>query len=143
MVATTADRVRSHTSPTAAERIRRRTELELAWYAQHPEEIPRRLRELDREWDIERALETGSASLTLLGLALGVTVDKRWFLLSLGVQGFFLQHALQGWCPPLPLLRSVGVRTLQEIEAERHALTILYERTLSRRATTTEAPALS
>lgn len=143
MVATTADRVRRHTSTSAAERIRRRTELELTWFAQHPDEIPRRLRELDREWDIERTLETGSSSLTLLGLALGVSVDKRWFLLSLGVQGFFLQHAIQGWCPPLPVLRRLGVRTLQEIEAERHALTILYERSLARRATSLQAPGSS
>lgn len=94
----------------------------------HPEEIPRRLRELDREWDIERTLETGSASLTLFGLLLGTTVNKRWFLLSLGAQGFFLQHAIQGWCPPLPVLRSFGVRTLQAIEAERHALLAIHGR---------------
>ena len=35
---------------------------------------------------------------------------------------FLLQHALQGWCPPLPLLRRLGVRTQAEIERERYAL---------------------
>jgi hypothetical protein len=33
-----------------------------------------------------------------------------------------MQHALQGWCPLLPLLRSVGFRTQYEIERERCAL---------------------
>ena len=88
----------------------------------HPEEIPGRIRQLDREWDVERALETGSASMTLLGLFLGTAVNRKWFLLSAAVQGFFLQHAFQGWCPPLPVFRRLGVRTTQEIEAERYSL---------------------
>jgi hypothetical protein len=122
MVATTAERVAIHTSAKAAHCIDRAAEMRVCYYEKHPEGIPERMRQLDREWDIERALETGSSSLTLLGLVLGSTVNKKWLLLSLGVQGFFLQHALQGWCPPLPLLRSLGVRTMEEIEAERHAL---------------------
>lgn len=119
MLSTTADRVSRHTNPEVAERIRRDTEMRVHYLASHREQIPQRLRELDREWDVERALETGSASLTLLGLVLGTTVNRKWLLLSLGVQGFFLQHALQGWCPPLPVFRGLGFRTAQEIEAER------------------------
>jgi len=122
MVTTTANRVLRNTTPAVTERIQERTACRLRHYESHPGEIPERLRELDREWDIERTLETGSSSLTLLGLILGTTVNKKWLLLSAGVQGFFLQHAIQGWCPPLPALRSLGVRTLQEIEDERHAL---------------------
>jgi hypothetical protein len=52
-------------------------------------------------------------------------VDKRWFLLPIAVQAFFLQHALQGWCPPIPVLRRLGVRTASEIDAERNALKAL------------------
>jgi hypothetical protein len=122
----TADRVTRHTAPQATARIWRRTEESLCYHRAHPREIPDRLRELDREWDIERALETGSASMTLLGLVLGATVNRKWLLLSLGVQGFFLQHAVQGWCPPLPVLRHLGVRTAQEIEAERHSLLAIW-----------------
>ena len=33
-----------------------------------------------------------------------------------------LQHALQGWCPPLPLFRRLGFRTQEEIARERYAL---------------------
>jgi hypothetical protein len=54
-----------------------------------------------------------------------VFADRRGLLLSAIVQGFFLQHAIQGWCPPLPLFRSFGVRSQREIEAERHALKAL------------------
>ena len=38
---------------------------------------------------------------------------------------FLLQHALQGWCPPLPLFRRLGVRTAREIARERYALQAL------------------
>jgi hypothetical protein len=38
------------------------------------------------------------------------------------VTGFLLQHALQGWCPPVPFFRRRGVRTEAEIDRERYAL---------------------
>ena len=126
MVATTVDRVRMSTSDEVNERIRRQTDANVARFAALGREaIDRRLRELDREWDIERVLETGSSALTLTGLLLGIAVNRKWLLLSLVVQGFFMQHALQGWCPPLPLFRRLGVRTQPEIERERHALKAL------------------
>jgi hypothetical protein len=115
MIATTADRVSAQTAPATNESIRRQTEANVAFYAQHPDQIDRRLAELDREWDIERALETGSSALTLTGLLLGITRNRKWLLLSLGVQGFFMQHAMHGWCPPLPLFRRLGIRTADEI----------------------------
>jgi len=40
----------------------------------------------------------------------------------MAVGGFLLQHGVQGWCPPLGILRRLGVRTPREIEAERYAL---------------------
>ena len=127
MLVATTDRVAIHTTPKVSEQIHQQTEMRVLYFARHPEEIPTRLRELDREWDVERALETGSSSLTLFGLVMGSVFSRKWLLLSLGVQGFFLQHALQGWCPPLPLLRSYGVRTQREIETERCALLALQE----------------
>jgi hypothetical protein len=105
--------------------IRRGTEARLAYFAANPGEIGGRLGELDREWDVERALETGSSALTLTGLVLGVVRGRRWLALSLAVQGFFMQHAMQGWCPPLPVLRRLGFRTQYEIEQERYALKAL------------------
>jgi hypothetical protein len=41
--------------------------------------------------------------------------------------GFMVQHALQGWCPPIALLRRLGVRTAREIEEERCELKRILE----------------
>jgi hypothetical protein len=84
--------------------------------------ITRRLQELDDEWDIERVLEANAASVALIGLTLGAVVDRRFFAVPGIVATFLLQHALQGWCPPVPLFRRLGVRTQSEIERERYAL---------------------
>src|SRR5208337_1752130 len=85
-----------------------------------------RIEALDREWDIERVQEANAASLGLLGVLLGLSRKRRWLLLlPLTVSGFLLQHAIQGWCPPVPLLRRFGVRTRFEIEQERYALKVL------------------
>jgi hypothetical protein len=89
------------------------------------DEISARIRELDLEWDVERVLEANAASFTVLGVVLGATVDRRWVALSGVVGGFLLQHALQGWCPPLPVFRRLGYRTVEEIDSERYALRFL------------------
>jgi hypothetical protein len=78
--------------------------------------------ELDREWDIERTLEANASTAVLVGVTLGALVDRRFFALPAIVAGFLLQHAIQGWCPPVPLLRRLGFRTASEIDYERYAL---------------------
>src|SRR5436190_13925613 len=103
MIAETATRVTGQTADEINDQIRHQIELHIAYFAEHPEQIHQRLRELDREWDIERVLETASSALTLVGLALGLTVRRRWLLVPALVQGFMMQHSLQGWCPPLPV----------------------------------------
>lgn len=123
MISKSADRVTKYTAARVNERIRERSERSIAESAQGgPEAIREKLYDLDREWDIERAIETQSSALSLLGLFLGKFVDKRWYLLTGVTQGFLLQHALQGWCPPVPPLRRLGFRTAREIEDERNAL---------------------
>lgn len=87
-----------------------------------------RIGELDREWDIERVLELNASSLALTGLVLGATVNKKWLAVPAIVLPFLLQHALQGWCPPLPLLRRLGLRTQGEIDREKYALKELLAR---------------
>jgi hypothetical protein len=67
------------------------------------ETLDRRLAELDYEWDIERTLEANAGSVILLGGLLGATVDRKWFLVSTAAAEFLLQHAIQGWCPPMGL----------------------------------------
>lgn len=84
--------------------------------------ITKRLHELDQEWEIERVLQTHFAIFSMIGLVLANTKSKRWFTLALGVPVFMLQHSLQGWCPPLSILRWLGFRTSKEINEERFAL---------------------
>jgi len=123
MIPSTVERVPRHTALEVNERIRRRTEQNVARVAaQGREAIERRLAELDREWDIERALEANAATVVLVGCGLGALVHRRFFALPAVAAGFLLQHALQGWCPPLPIFRRRGVRTPAEIAEERHAL---------------------
>jgi hypothetical protein len=120
------DRVRAQTSPEINERIDMDLERRLRFYATQDERsISERIEELDREWDIERLLEANAASISLVGVFLGATTSRKWFVLPLVVSGFLLQHAIQGWCPPLPIFRRLGVRTRLEIEQERYALKLL------------------
>ena len=126
MLPSTVSRVPAHTDASVNELIRQRTEDNIARYRNAgPAAIDRRLRELDAEWDIERTLEANAATASLIGLTLGATVDRRWYLFPAVVAGFLLQHALQGWCPPLPVFRRLGIRTSYEIDYERYALKAL------------------
>jgi hypothetical protein len=122
----TATRVPEATAEHVNAAIRRRTAANVARCAAGgPAAIDARLRALDREWDIERTLEANAATASLLGLALGATLDRRFFVLPAIVAGFLLQHALEGWCPPVPVFRRLGVRTQTEIDHERYALKAL------------------
>lgn len=122
----TAERVEVNTAEHVNERIEAETFEHFSKYrSAHPSRISQRLDELDSEWDVERCLETAAPTFSLIGLALGVTKDRRWLLVPAVVQAFFLQHAIQGWCPPLPVLRRLGFRTATEINRERNALKAL------------------
>jgi hypothetical protein len=125
MVSTTVNRVPDHTAEEINRRIQQETEARIRQFAANPAGIDRRLRELDEEWDIERLLETNASSLAFTGIVLGATIDKRWLALSALVTAFLFQHAVQGWCPPIPFLRRKGYRTSREIESERIALKYL------------------
>jgi hypothetical protein len=125
-IAATTNRVESNTAAHVNREIHRHTAENVACYAEMGRRaIDDRLAELDEEWDIERVLETMAPTITILGLGLGLLKNKKWFALPILVQSFFLQHAIQGWCPPIPLLRRLGVRTACEIDAERNALKAL------------------
>jgi hypothetical protein len=120
------DRVRANTAPEINRRIDLDLKRRIRFYAvQDPQTITERIEELDREWDIERILETNAAALTFAGSLLALAKGRKWFILPLIVSGFLLNHAIQGWCPPVGILRRRGVRTRLEIERERYALKIL------------------
>ena len=84
-----------------------------------------RLERLADEWDVERVLQMNAGLVSLTGWLLARRVDSRFLWLTAGVYAFFAQHAVQGWCPPLPVLRRLGVRTAAEIARERAALKAL------------------
>jgi hypothetical protein len=119
------DTVRANTNPQINQKIDSQIEERIRYYATQPRDvISSRIEELDQEKDIERYLETNAAAIALGGIVLGM-VRKKWLLLSATVLGFMLQHAIKGWCPPIPLLRKMGIRTRREIDREKYALKIL------------------
>jgi hypothetical protein len=119
----TAGRVERNTTPEINRLIRARTDAELKRMERaRPSELGEQLANLDREWDVERVLQTNASIIVLLGLALGTRVDRRFLLLPVAVYSFLAQHAVQGWCPPIPIFRRLRVRTVREIERERYAL---------------------
>lgn len=121
-----ADPVRANTTPETLRQIDTTIEEKILYYSTQPKEtISQRITQLEQEWDIERWLETNASSLALAGLILGLTKSRKYLLLSGTVLSFLLMHAIQGWCPPVPLLRKFGVRTRSEIDREKFALKVL------------------
>ncbi len=125
MPTSTTSRVRTNMPPRINAALEEDIRSRLADFATRLDDIEARLRHLDDEWDIERAIEANAATLALAGLALGVVHDRRWLALPMMVAGFLLQHAVQGWCPPVPVLRRMGFRTKEEIGRERMGLKAL------------------
>jgi hypothetical protein len=117
------DPVRGHSGQKATQRLDRERLERIRRFATAPAaEVTDHLWKLDNEWDIERRLEANAASIMLLSTALAATHSKRWLILSAVVPGFLLQHAIQGWCPPIEVFRRMGSRSRNEIDAERTAI---------------------
>lgn len=127
------DRVREHTAPVVNERIDRlsKASADAAIQAGH-DAIQARLAELDREWDVDRALIVNFAIAGGTSFAVGLSryassspflPKRKGFLYFFGAQlGFLLLHGVVGWCPPASVFRRLGFRTPREIEAERALL---------------------
>lgn len=118
----TAFRVQKNTPGRFNQIIEQQTIENLEAIGTNRDAIKARLKELDAEWDIERAIEANASTLILTSIALGSIANKKWFILSATVAGFLLQHSIQGWCPPVPILRRLGFRTQREIDNERAIL---------------------
>jgi hypothetical protein len=122
----TADRVRQNTAPEINNRIDQAMMKRVWEYAKKSrEEISARIAELEREWDVERVLETAAGALSLVGVLMGVTRGRRWLLLPAGVLASMLQHSLTRKSCAVQLIRTAGVRTRREIESEKYALRML------------------
>jgi hypothetical protein len=127
-----ADRVRAHTATAVQARLDRDLVdriRDLAQQADGSDEgramLTRRLEEVEQESDMERTLQANAATLALTGTVLAVVHSRRWLIVPGVVTSFLLQHALQGWCPPVALFRRLGIRTAREIAAERYAVKAL------------------
>ena len=119
------DRVRENTAPAINEKIDDSIHKELNHYYNDPFAIEQRLKQLEKEWDIERMIELNAAAIGLTGVLLSLAGNRKWLLLPLAVTGFLAQHAVQGWCPPVTLFRRLGIRTRKEIDKEKYALKAL------------------
>ncbi len=123
MLPKSTERVPKQTSSKVNEKIRQETIDNIARrVGSGREEIGRRIAELEKEWDTERALQVLPAGFVLGGIGLAALLNKKWLIFPAVVAGFLLEHGLQGWCPPLPLLRRLGFRTPHEIQQERYGL---------------------
>ncbi|HEU0005909.1 MAG TPA: hypothetical protein VFS12_07960, partial [Terriglobia bacterium] len=78
LVPPTTERVPRHTDQDLNEGIIRHTDNNVGRHAGDLVLIDMRLKELDREWDIEHALEANAAAVSLIGLSLGRLVNRRW-----------------------------------------------------------------
>ena len=77
MIPATTTRVQENTDEAINNHIRAQTERNIEYFSRKGgAAIDQRLEELDREWDVERLLETNAASLALLGVGLGALVDR-------------------------------------------------------------------
>ncbi|WP_018615017.1 hypothetical protein [Segetibacter koreensis] len=91
-------------------------------YYHDQEDITARLVALDDEWDIERVLQLESTAINIAGVILGLTVNKKWFALSLAASIVALNTIAKNGTTALPILRKLGFRTRVEIEKEKYAL---------------------
>jgi hypothetical protein len=116
------DQIRESTSQVFNETIDEKLARKLKLFSNRsPEEISREIDKLENEWDIERVLELSAAGFSILGLIAGRR-SSRWLFFSGMIASFLAQQSIQRWSPPLPLLRSFGLRTRKEIEKEKYAL---------------------
>ncbi len=105
--------------------VNKKTRKILDEYGDLSSKVNLRLRELDKEWDLEKTLEINASTAILTGMILGTVGDKKWYLLPTAVAGFLLQNSLMGWSVPKVVFRFLGFRSKREIEEERQSLIAL------------------
>src|SRR5204862_1017637 len=110
------DLIRKHSPDHVNQAIDRETQARLADVGDVPHAIRQRLWRLDREWHLDRAL------LAVFSVVGGITAHgafaavrrghklSGWRLLFWTQMGFLMHHAIRGWCPPVSVLRRLGVR---------------------------------
>ncbi|WP_031544183.1 YgaP family membrane protein [Salinicoccus luteus] len=119
----TTKRVQNHTPEHINKEIQEEIERRIEYYrGRNEKDIKKRIASLEKEWNTERVLEANASTLVIIGSIMGASVSRKWNLLPAIVGTFLLQHAIQGWCPPLSVIRRLGIRTPGEINQEKSAL---------------------
>lgn len=120
------NRVRRYTPREQLRQIDADMERRVRLYASQPAKmITERIAELRREWSIERYLQVNIALVGISTAALAATKNRNWGIATCTGLSFFLFHAIEGFDPPIPALRRIGVRTRAKIDREIYALKIL------------------
>jgi hypothetical protein len=119
------DRIRATGDPHINWKIDRKIEENIRKYTyQGSYEISQRIKELEKEWDINRVLQFNASGLALAGVGLSFK-NKKWLFLSGTVMLTLAYISLKGWGAPINIFRRLGYRTRQEIDCEIYAMKFL------------------
>lgn len=88
-------------------------------------QISARIRELEEEWDLTRALTAIASGMGFFGLIIGLLGGRSWRIFTWLSLPMLLLHSLGRWVPPAEALRRMGLRSAKEIESEKYALKAL------------------
>ncbi|MBA3391745.1 MAG: hypothetical protein H0T89_03825 [Deltaproteobacteria bacterium] len=119
------DRVRKHSPEAVNRRIDEQIAGQLAEIGLSAHAIRKRLDQIDREWNLDRALMAVSSVLGAFTAHRSMAAARDghslipWRLVFWTQAAFLLHHAVRGWSPPASILRRIGFRTDKEIAAER------------------------
>jgi len=126
IIAPNNKRVEMHTCKKINKRIIRKTEVNIKKYQYaNSNALTNRIKQLDNEWDTERVLEANAATIIFVCSLIGFLTSSYKFIITGIISFFLLVHAIQGWCPPLPLIRRLGIRTQEEIQVEKMTIKFL------------------
>jgi hypothetical protein len=118
------DQIRKHSFKSFNENIDEKTDsiIQLV-IAEGPISIGERLNELDKEWDIDKAVLLFQSGLIMIQLANAMKKQSKNSLWGPLIQTPLLMlHATFGWSPVTMVFRKLGFRTRFEIQAEREVL---------------------
>jgi len=106
---------------TTSQKINRR----LLYYANHPQFIEHRIKQLDRETSVEQVIDNSTASISLAGMLLALLSSRRWLILSVLASLLFFLKGQSKEIGLLTVLREQGYRSQKEISREKQMLQAL------------------
>lgn len=126
MFAKTPTRIEENTRPEMKARLHQRLLANVSPYVNGDRQrIDQRLKELEKEWTIERAIELEAPIMIGLGATLGLLHSRKWFALSGVAASMVVLHNTGGWYPLLPVFQKMGLRSQKDIDTETNALRVL------------------